>query len=266
VARSVPIQVIGDHPGGVQTVPADCSRTGAIQNTQALLGANGILGVGLFRNDCAGCISPQPAVPATYYSCSATGCVSSSVTASQVVQNPVARFLVDNNGVVITLPAVAGSTNSLSGTLTFGIVIGTQTNNALGNATVYGVNPSGNFTTTYNNTLLAGYIDSGSNAFFFNDPAIPKCTITNTWAYCPSAPLSLSATNQAANGSPSKAAPFSIVNADQLPANVVAANIGAPSTGSGQFAWGLPFFYGKTVFTAIEGMGAPGGTAPYWAY
>jgi hypothetical protein len=32
------------------------------------------------------------------------------------------------------------------------------------------------------------------------------------------------------------------------------------------FDWGLPFFYGRNVYTAIEGATAPGGTPPYWAY
>ena len=40
------------------------------------------------------------------------------------------------------------------------------------------------------------------------------------------------------------------------------------ATGSqpGFFDWGLPFFYGRTVFTAIEGAATPGGAGPYWAY
>lgn len=29
------------------------------------------------------------------------------------------------------------------------------------------------------------------------------------------------------------------------------------------FDWGLPFFYGRNVFTAIEGQSTPGGTGPY---
>jgi hypothetical protein len=57
VAPSIPIHVIGDKPGGVSGVPADCvsHSSGNIEDTQASLGANGILGVGLFVNDCDGC-------------------------------------------------------------------------------------------------------------------------------------------------------------------------------------------------------------------
>ena len=36
---------------------------------------------------------------------------------------------------------------------------------------------------------------------------------------------------------------------------------------SGGFDWGLPFFFGRNVFVAIQGQSTrPGGTAPYWAY
>jgi hypothetical protein len=37
-------------------------------------------------------------------------------------------------------------------------------------------------------------------------------------------------------------------------------------TFSGGFDWGLPFFFGRNVFVAIQGQSTPGGTAPYWAY
>jgi hypothetical protein len=32
------------------------------------------------------------------------------------------------------------------------------------------------------------------------------------------------------------------------------------------FDWGLPFFYGRKVYTAIESRNTPGGVGPYWAY
>jgi hypothetical protein len=265
VAPSVPIQVIGDQPGGATAVPTDCSRTGGInENIPALLGANGILGVGLFTNDCDICLT-QP-ISAAYYTCTATGCTNSTVTSAQVVQNPVALFLQDNNGVLIDLPAVSAAGESiLNGYLIFGI--GTQSNNKLGSATVYATNQYGNFITNFNGANTS-YIDSGSNALFFYDSNIPICPIT-TWAYCPPSPTflkSLSATNSAATtGTPSGMVNFSIVNADHLDVSIVAANIGGTST-RGQFDWGLPFFFGRKVFTAISGMGTPGPSGPYFAY
>jgi len=50
-----------------------------------------------------------------------------------------------------------------------------------------------------------------------------------------------------------------------LSSGKVAANVGGTALTSG-FDWGLPFFFGRTVFVAIKGGSAPGGTPPYWAY
>jgi hypothetical protein len=33
-----------------------------------------------------------------------------------------------------------------------------------------------------------------------------------------------------------------------------------------QFDLGMPFFFGRNVFTAIENQTTPGGTGPYFAY
>ncbi len=264
VATSVPIQVIGDQPGGATAIPGDCSNTGTIQNTQSSLGANGILGVGLFVNDCDACLSQI--IPGTYYTCTATGCTGSTVTAAQVVKNPVASFSKDNNGVLIKLPLVldvGASYPYANGSLIFGI--GTQMNNALNNTTVvYKTDPYGNFSTTYKGGApLISYIDSGSNALFFNDGNIPTCSFV-TWAYCPApSPMPLSAINTAFGSVSGVSVTFSIVD---LGSSVVAANIGGPYGQNGWFDWGLPFFFGRPVYTAISGKNTPGGPGPYFAY
>jgi hypothetical protein len=56
-------------------------------------------------------------------------------------------------------------------------------------------------------------------------------------------------------------------NADTLLSNLnngVANGLAGPN--SGMFDWGLPFFYGRNVYTAIEGANTPAGAGPYWAY
>lgn len=265
VARNVPIQDIGDQPGGATAIPVSCF--GSIQDTQAQLGSNGILGVGLFANDCDACLTNP--ISAAYYTCTTAGCTSSTVTATQVVQNPVALFSQDNNGVLVKLPAVLpAGVNSLTGSLIFGI--GTQSNNALNGATVYATDRNGNFTTTYQGTSVTSFIDSGSNALFFNDPITPitKCPSPIAWVYCPTSTLPLTATNYSFGSASGVPVTFSIVNAAQLFSNgsAVAGNIGGPSLS--QFDWGLPFFFGRPVFTAIQGATTPTGlpAGPYFAY
>ena len=265
VAKNVPIQDIGDTPGGVTAIPSDC--LGTPQNTLALLGSNGVLGVSNFVNDCDACLGL--AVPGFYYTCAASTCVNSTVTATQVVRNPVASFSQDNNGVLIKLPVVGnkGSTG-VTGSLIFGI--GTQANNALGSASIYAIDPStGDFTTNYKGANIVSYLDSGSNGFFFNDASISICS-TNTWAFCPTvSPMTLSAQNVPFNGAAGPLFNFNLVDADTLfnTNNVVAGNVGGPSgLVNPKLVWGLPFFYGKSVFTAISGANTPSGPGPYWAY
>jgi hypothetical protein len=71
---------------------------------------------------------------------------------------------------------------------------------------------------------------------------------------------------QGTNGA-SGSVDFSVENADTLfanPADFVFADLGGDFPGA--FDFGLPFFFGRNVFVAIEGKSAPSGTAPYWAY
>ncbi|HXA78087.1 MAG TPA: DUF3443 domain-containing protein [Candidatus Acidoferrales bacterium] len=266
-ASSVPIQVIGS-PGF--SVPASCSNLGPIQDDLATLGMNGILGVGNFAQDCGeGCAASGASNVGFYYTCPSSGCVVTAQGISQQVSNPVSFFATDNNGVIVELPAVSGAETSVTGSLIFGI--GTQSNNALGSATVYTIDPdTGSFTTTFKGQTLtdASFLDTGSNAIYFLDSSttgLPTCTDLTFW-YCPSGTQNLSAVTQGANGA-TTTINFEIGNADTLTANAndgVAAGLGGPSPGL--FDWGLPFFYGRNVYTAIEGANTPGGSGPYWAY
>jgi Protein of unknown function (DUF3443) len=267
-AKSLPIQVIGST--NFSTIPGGCSSNGAPEDDLASLGANGILGVGNYAQDCGGaCTVSGASNPGLYYACPATGCVITTESIANQVQNPVVLFATDNNGVIIELPAVSGAEASVTGSLIFGI--GTQSNNGLGSATVYTIDPStGNFTTAFNGATYedASYIDSGSNALYFLDSktiSIPTCADYTFW-YCPATTQNLSATNQGTNGA-SGSVDFVVGNADTLTSNAStgAAN-GLAGPNSGMFGWGLPFFFGRNVYTAIEGQNTPGGAGPYWAY
>lgn len=267
-ASSVAVQVISNT---AFTIPSACSNQGTSEDTQAALGANGILGVGVFAQDCGGaCIATGASNPGLYYECPASGCTVVGESLAQQVANPVALFSADNNGVIIELPAVTGPEATLSGSLIFGI--GTQSNNALGNAKVYTVDDFGNFITSYKNTAYnQSFIDSGSNGLYFLNAGIagiPVCSDANFF-YCPTSTDNLSATTQGSNGVTSSTVNFSVANADTLfnsnPSDTVFQQLAGPNSLAG-FDWGLPFFYGRNVFTAIEGRSTPGGTGPYWAY
>lgn len=140
VAFSLPIQVVG--PANFPAAPPDCSAGGTPAQTVFDLGANGLLGVGVFRQDCGReCASASPP-SAAYYSCPSSGCSIASVSLAEQLQNPVWRFLQDNNGLSIVLPQIAASgAVSVSGTMIFGI--GTQSNNGLNGAQAQATDESG---------------------------------------------------------------------------------------------------------------------------
>jgi len=264
-ASGVPLQVIGG--AGLPAIPSACANSGTPENTLTALGANGVLGVGLFRQDCgAGCVGIGPSNPGLYYSCPSSGCQTIAQPLARQVQNPVWLFPTDNNGVVIQLPSVpTGGAATSTGMMVFGI--GTQSDNALGSAKVLPVDGSGNLSTTYGSQTYGGsYIDSGSNGIFFLDTrttGLPVCT-TNSDFYCPTTLQSQSATIRGVNGT-SSAVTFNVGNADALNARFNAFNeVAGPNPGG--FAWGLSFFFGRTVFTAIEGQTTPGGVGPYFAF
>lgn len=263
-AVTVPIQVIDATFG---TVPTAC---GTPEASPAAARFNGILGVGLFDEDCgAGCVSGVN--NGRYYSCTGTICSGTAVALASQVQNPVAHLLVDNNGVLVQLPGVSpGGASSDNGQLVLGI--GTQANNIPSGVTTYHANLNGDFTTVFNGTAYNNsFIDSGSNGLFFADPLslLSVCAAPNAAWYCPPSTTTLSATNRGASGSPSVPLSFQIGNATSLfnSGNHVFAELGGTMPpGASGFDWGLPFFYGRNVFVGIQGRSSTLGSGPYWAY
>lgn len=253
-AAAVPIQVIGDVPLSA-VKPSGCNAPDASFDISVAvnLGANGILGVHHRIQDCG--------VPCTnlayfgpyddfwYFNCSSTVCNPAAAPLALQVKNPVAGFPTDNNGIVIQLPALSATgSNSVSGSLIFGI--GTRANNALGNALLFNAN---NLTTDYKGGKRA-FIDSGSNGLFFDDPSIALCS-TSTF-FCPAAPLSLNAT-MGDNTSATRLINFSVVSANSLNGyafNNLAGSFSDTEVGSSSsyFDWGLPFFFGRSVYFGLE--------------
>jgi hypothetical protein len=277
VSASTSLQIIADPSSTFPAAPSSCANGGTRANTVDTLSANGILGLSSYLYDCGSACAPgTTSNPGLYYSCSGTACQVTTVSLANQIQNLVARFASDNNGFSVTLPALPDAgLPTTTGTLTFGI--GTQSDNALGSAVVQTQDLYGSFTTVFNGVSYpSSFIDSGSNAVFFLDSAttgLPGCAVSVGF-YCPSSTQVLSATNTGANNL-SKSVNFTVANLDRLPArNSVFDDVaGSSSFGDSQggppslyFDWGLPFFFGRTVFVAIEGRSTPGGTGAYWAY
>jgi hypothetical protein len=260
VAAALPIQLIADP--SVPTTPSACKSFGLAMLNSTALRSNGILGVGPFSADCgAACVNGPNS--SWYYACPSGNCTPSAQPLAQQISNPVAAFATDNNGVVIDLPAI-GSTgeSNVSGSLIFGI--GSQANNGLGSATVLRGNSVTGFvsTTTSDGTVYSqSYIDSGSNGFFFANSTLTRCGV---W-FCPGSPQSLGATLKGVDGV-SASTSLSVANATSLFATGNWAFNDLAGYNGSAFGWGLPFFFGRRVYTAIQAQTTPAGAGPYYAF
>ncbi|WP_244306472.1 DUF3443 domain-containing protein [Paraburkholderia lacunae] len=260
LAASIPIQLIADS--ALPSVPTDCAGSGPAMLTVNSLRANGILGVGLFAADCGnGCV--DTALPRWYYRCDAGGaCIASTQALAQQVVNPVSRFALDNNGVIIDLPAIADSgAPSVSGSMIFGI--GTQANNTLDGATVVKANSQTGYvrTASAGQTYSQSYVDSGSNGLFFASTQFPQC---GYW-YCPASTQTASAAMMGTDGASSTVS-FAVGDSRALFASSNDAFNDLAGIASNSFGWGLPFFFGRRVYTAIEARVTSAGPGPFYAF
>ncbi|WP_280530628.1 DUF3443 family protein [Paraburkholderia sacchari] len=261
VAPAVPIQVIGDA-AIASSVPASCVWNTAL-TSPAVLGANGILGVGVARYDCGvACTRPTPRTG--YYYADTGPATPISMPLANQVTNPVALFPVDNNGLIVDTPAIAADgASTATGTVTFGI--GTQTNNQLSGAgaTILATDRWGNFNGSVGNgSMVQMFIDSGSNTLSFEDWSI----IQDKGFYVPATPLKRSVALSDANGV-NGVTDIVIGNADAMLASPNFAFSTLATFLAQTVDLGMPFFYGRRIYYGIEGTSSgAGATGPYVAY
>ncbi len=261
---TIPIQLINSS---FATVPTSCTD---IDTSPSTAGFNGILGVGLKKYDCGNnCTSSTSS--GLYYACSGSTCNPSTVPLAKQVLNPVAAQTTDNNGVILTLGSVSsGGEDTASGQLILGI--GTQSNNGPPNTiTAYQANAYDVFQTTIHNlgnsntTSMSAFLDSGSNGLFFpSDTNTPMCSRAQGF-FCPSNTLSfIGSISDTVNTATIN---FNIAHAEiQFSSgNHVFVNVGG-DFGLNQMDWGIPFFYGRTVFVQLENTTSPLGTGPLWGF
>jgi hypothetical protein len=280
VAAKLPVQVMDDTNTNAAP-PASCGANGSVHNDVPTLLANGILGVGVFAQDCGtACASPAPPANSNYYGCTAAGvCTAENVALAGQVTNPVAAFATDNNGVIVDLPALqnANGDATVQGQIIFGLA--TQADNALPatGLTVLGADPAtGDFSATYNGgaAVLPALIDSGSDDYAFADPNMATCTATPPnnplWVgyYCPAAaPQSVFAVNTGVGtNNATNTVQFAIADPNSFAANATAfVNLGG-GQGSTRFTWGMPFFYGRKIYIGIDQTMSGTLKGPFYAY
>ena len=263
-AVNIPLQIIDST---FATRPSGCLDSDTDPSTA---GYNGILGVGLFKEDCgSSCVSPHPA-PDLYYSCNGASCVASNAPLASQVVNPIVKLGTDNNGVIVDLPTIANcGVETVTGSLILGI--GTRANNTASATSIFSANAYGEFSTTFNgHSYTHSFIDSGSNGLFFpRISSLPSCSqpiggqdISSF--NCPYDSVNLTAIQ--ISGASQKSINFKINNAYNLflSPNYNFNDISADW--SSGFNWGLPFFYGRKVYVGVEGKNSTLGTGPYWAY
>ena len=269
-ASAVPLQIMGSP---TLPVSADSCDNGAAElNSVSALGAKGILGLGLFQQDCgAGCVSNDKS--GYYYTCTDANCTASvGATAALTSQltNPVVRFAADNNGFLLTLPRVSSpGATGVNGALVFGV--GTQSNNQFTTGSVLTTSGVGYITTRQGSrTLRNSFIDSGSNALFFYASTLVTCSVSSgaSGFYCPTSSQSFTSVTMTGSNAVSATVPFVVDNAQSIVNTGYKAlpTLAGPISDSTIFDWGLPFFYGRSVFFGIDQMPSSLGTGPLMAF
>lgn len=257
-ASSVPIHVMGDLPQSAAGGTNNSCAVGTLNDTSSAIAAHGILGIGPAKYDCGnGCATIPNGV---YYGCtgsgSSTSCTDLAVAEAQQVTNPVRLFPTDNTGVILNMPAVTSSgSTSATGFLTFGI--GTQSNNTVPTSGIqklttdhYGNVQSASLSGT---SVSGAFFDTGSNGLFFPDSTLTSTLCTRAIGfYCPTSTVSRTPSVTGFNGT-SVSAALSIGNALSLfeDGGFAYGNVGGIMTGI-SFDFGMPFFYGRTVYVSYD--------------
>lgn len=257
-ALNIPVQLIA---ASAPVAQVGCGPDFMALTSSNDLGANGILGVGRLTHD-----------DQSYYTCTTLSDSSSctevtAISSAYQVKNPVAGFATNNNGVLLELPATSATgERSVTGRLIFGV--DTQNNNRLASANVVPINSFGYFTTTYKGVAMPdSFFDSGSNGLFFNDVSLPRCSGSASDFYCPASTTALSATLPLSDGS-NATVNFSVANLEALvvTGNFAYDNLAGGGSSDASFNWGLPFYYGRRVFTIMIGATVGGRSGPFYAY
>ncbi|MGC0155142.1 DUF3443 family protein [Chromobacterium vaccinii] len=255
--KSVPFQVIGDDD--IPAAPKDCASTGPVMDSVEDFGANGTIGV-------------QPSIldgNPLYYTCNAATCEEASVGKELMVPNPVSLLPSDNNGVILQLDPLHADNKqeTVSGKLILGI--GTEDNNKLApNTRIAYVTPDemgmssiklqvgANEASTFVGKDYYDAFDSGTNALRFPSLQGLSTVYPHKWWYNPPKSEVVSMTFTDTKGT---ATSSSFTVAPTVPADftkyAVLSQLGGHDKKN--VLIGLPYFYGKTLYFAMDGAKVP---------
>jgi hypothetical protein len=256
------------------TAPASCSQQGGTATeTTSTFGANGLIGLSFDLADNY----------ALYYDCTGPSGLTCSPNESYAgIPNTASQFDADNNGVLISLPAVAssGSTTEVDGLLVFGI--GTQANNTPSSSAVSLANDSNfndpnylTFNATSDGSWTTAYLDTGTDAVYFQDPALAQCSSSGAYAvyFCPASTANVvfSLANYGSTTS-AYALDYSVVDPSTIGyamSVLAASNVAGPAstevtTSDQTIAFGLSTHFGRNIYVLFNGMTGKGltGTGP----
>ncbi len=330
------LQVLND-PSLPATPPAttpgvNCGVSGGLASAQSsnanTIRANGIIGVGLFSDDChtagnSGSTSTnkcsQNGAPATYYACQNGTCTAAGPVINPVtnavstpfpitgvtVANPVSAAGKGNLSLAMsTAPTLInvtqpdGTVGGVAGTLTFGPINAPTTTlvadptNGFIQSTVNGKNYA---VSQVGGVVTGSYIDSGSNTLYFSNggttatglpdqnisavstcpgtaanpgPAYPFACVTGGSVTLPTTmgswQFGAGTLNFTISPAPTVSDALTLFNASNGPAYAGLAIVSSAYFSPGVFAWGLPFFFQRTVYFGIYSPSVTG--TPYYGF
>ena len=261
-ASNIPIQLID---AGFAARPTSCTNP---DTSPADVGFNGIIGIGALVSD-AGLVP--------YYNCnsSSTSCSQVSISAGDAVANPVAAMPQDNNGLALQLPIIpdAGAV-VVNGYMIMGI--GTQAHNTPPSGVVsIPLSRVGHFQTEFAGKTWGAYLDTGTATLLLPaSDGLPTCS-ANALLLCPTSLTTLTSVLVGALGAPRLQGSFAIGNAQDMLArsnpNLTFNSLGSTSglvvaQMQSELAYGLPYYFGKTIYVGFTGKSSSLGAGPIDAY
>lgn len=265
---AIPIQVLDASFPGMSTFCA-----GAVTNPTDFQ-LNGIIGIGSLKTD--------EMTSARYYKCNTNGNCAITFSPPEFVPNPISKLGAGlNNGATLVFsPLPQNGTKNADGYVIFGVA--SESSNTpessvqilqIENGSIYPLN----IITNFQSVNYDSFLDTGSNFLYFSNAILPNCT--NSAYFCPSGFVTENAImsgNNGQGGTSNIAFNFVIGNADALlhNNNTAFSNVGANvNLGNNIIDWGMPFYYGKTIYNVfagesvtINGVNLPATTRGYWIY